>query len=302
MTKITDKQALEELKRSIDEIDKVRKKPRLSPKFKGWQIETSEFLEKVYGRKSKQVKDFDRIPYSLATFSNQTTESKFDDAFHGGLQNAAIFLSSIVKEIQTNGIGGKPKYKEQPSRSPVEPVVKIVEKPAPMPVTTTSIKSPVSAAPKASAPVEKEPAYKANLSPTTSNKILVVYAGGTSLSTELTEFLIKIGLQPVLVNDKPGQHEQLLDALEENFDASYAIALLDSNKTNSDNDVVFELGVLLGQLGRDRVCGLYTNIPIDFTAYSSISHVSIDVGGAWKFMMIKNLKDCGFDVDANLAL
>ena len=75
MTKITDKQALDELKRSIDEIDKVRKRPRLSPKFKGWQIETSELLEKVYGRKSKQVKDFDRIPYSLATFSNDFAAS-----------------------------------------------------------------------------------------------------------------------------------------------------------------------------------------------------------------------------------
>ena len=94
MGKGTKENRLDELKRLIDEIEKVRIKPRNSPKFKSWQRETLETLERLFGRKSRQVKDFESIRYNLATFSNKTSDSKFEEAFQHGLVNAAVMLSS----------------------------------------------------------------------------------------------------------------------------------------------------------------------------------------------------------------
>ena len=291
MAKYSDKQALDELKQAIDEIDNVRKKPRLSPKFKAWQIETSELLDSLFGRSSKQVKEFDRIPYSLAAFSNQTPDSKFDEAFQQGLKAAAISLSSAVKEIQTNGVGGKNKNtKATTSKAKVS---------APANAEKKNIKP--EPARKILAPPVKEEAQE-TAAPIEGGKVLVVGVSDNGVDSDLNEFLTKIGLQPVSVINKTSQHDMLLEVLEENQDAQYAIVLLGFDDDNDSKDDAFGLGVLVGRLGRDRVCAVVNDKMTSIDTYSSISYVPVDAAGAWKFMMIKNLKTAGFEVDANLAL
>lgn len=291
MAKYSDKQAIDELNRQIDEIDKVRKKPRMSPKFKTWKVETGELLERVFGRNSKQIKDFDGIPYTLAAFSNQTPDSKFDEAFHQGLQKAAIVLSSAIKEIRKGTGGAKPQIAEpgKPAATP-EPVAREVQR-----TVSPAPPSPVSPA-TTSQPTETKSTSAAN------GKVFVVYADGSSIKNELTEFLSRIGITPVMIQGRPGQQNVLLDKLQQNHDVSYAVVLLNPAATGIPHDVAFELGILVGRLGKDKVCGLVKE-KLDILAnYSGISYVLHDVAGAWKFMMIRQLKTAGFDVDANLAL
>jgi len=286
MAKYTDKQAIEELKRQVDEIDNVRKKPRMSPKFRAWQNQTSDILSHVFGRKSKQVKDFGNIQYTLAAFSNQTPESKFDEVFQQGLKKAAIVLSSLIKDIQDNGTGGKE-------------VKEISEKPV-----KTEVSRPAAneQAPARTAPSVSEPVSRVIRAPGNSNKIFVVYADDGAIKRDLTDFLSRIGIAPVLIKGKPGQLTTLLDQLHEHGDVSYAVVLLDPAESSITQDVVFELGILVGCLGPYRICGLLRN-KLDILAnYSGISYVAFDPAGAWKFMMIKHLKSVGYDVDANLAL
>ena len=278
MAKLTDKQAQDELKRLIDEIDNVRKKPRLSPKFKSWQSETSELLEKVFGRSSKQVKEFDRIPYSLAAFSNQTPDSKFDEAFQQGLQKAAIALSSAIKEIQTSGAGGKS------TSSPPPPSPPPVEKP----------KAPVKE--------EKIAPQAPQTSPVDSNTVLLFATAGNDIKKDVLDFLAKIGLAPLTISCKTTEHDRLLVEVEKNVDAGYALMLLGAEEIKKGNDNAYGLGILVGHLGRDRVCALVAEKVTGIDTYSGITYVPMDAAGAWKFMMIKNLKIAGYEVDANLAL
>lgn len=68
--------------------------------------------------------------------------------------------------------------------------------------------------------------------------------------------------------------------------------------------MVFELGYFLGKLGRERVIALYREdenfeMPSD---YSGVLFVSYDSAGRWQFDLIKELKACGYDVDANRLL
>lgn len=306
MAKYTDRQAQDELKRLIDEIDNVRKKPRLSPKFKSWQAETSELLERVFGRSAKQVKEFDRIPYSLAAFSNQTPDSKFDEAFHQGLKSAAIFLSSVIKDIQSNGVEGKARQSSVVEPSPKESTDEDRsaagnKRPANISSTSTSTSTLTKTPPARDNDIKPVSARRV-LSSTDNNAVLLVSSGEKIFSADIESFLSKIGLSPVVVSHSMDQHEQLFSMVEENSDAGYAVVLLGFQSAGNTTDNAFGLGLLAGRLGPEKVCAVVHDKVTGIDTYSGISYVPVDAAGAWKFMMIKNLKAAGFDVDANLAL
>jgi len=301
MAKYTDKQALDELKRLIDEIDNVRKKPRLSPKFKSWKAKTSELLEKLFGRNSRQVKDFDKIPYSLAAFSNQTPDSKFDEAFQQGLKTAAITLSSAVKEIQSGAFGGKSKPVAASSTASPAPQ----EEPA-QETNDNDELSELTAMAAAFSQVSPEIDKPKNATVTSvaldSKKILVFTSGEKNVSSEVTVFLSKIGLSPVSVSKNINQHDEMFSLIARNRDAAYAVVVLGSDKTNSNNETAYGLGLLVGAMGQDKVSVVVNNKMMGIDTYTGVTYVPVDPAGAWKFMMIRNLKTAGFDVDANLAL
>ena len=73
-------------------------------------------------------------------------------------------------------------------------------------------------------------------------------------------------------------------------------------KLRARQNVVFELGYFLGRLGRERVCALTkgdVEIPSD---YDGVVYIPLDDSEGWKMKLIKELKNVGFDVDANKAL
>ena len=66
--------------------------------------------------------------------------------------------------------------------------------------------------------------------------------------------------------------------------------------------VVFELGFLVGKLGRDRVFVLYEEIK-DFelpTDFFEVIYTSYHKDGGWSLELVRQLKKSGFTVDANL--
>ncbi|WP_455209493.1 TIR domain-containing protein [Kaarinaea lacus] len=288
---------LDDLKRLIDEIEKVRIKPRMSPKFKSWHRETLETLERVFGRKSRQVKDFEAIRYNLASFSNKTPESKFEEAFQHGLMNAAVMLSAAAKDLQKGGT----KPTSTPEAAPAKELDDITVAPAPsrpepvVPAKTT----PVLTAP----PIVKEPpSIVRRALAASSHKIFIVYANDIGMKDEVTSFLSKLGVSNVVLKDSAASNSSLIDELEKHDNVHYAIVMLNPDAAGISENTVYELGLIVGRLGRNRVCGLVKeNIGI-LANYSGISYVPVDPAGAWKFLLIKQLKNAGIDIDANLAL
>jgi len=296
MKKYTDKQAIDELMQQIDEIDAVRKKPRMSPKFKSWQNKTAELLGHIYGRKAKPVKDFDNIVYGLAVFSNQTPESKFDEAFQQGLMNAAVVLSSIVKDMQKNGIASATSKSNSSLNTTENPDKPSGAKPAPSPAPAVNRQD------QSQTEVATTQPGRRSVSMASGVKLFVVCAEENKIKHELSNFLSKVGLSPVYIQEPHEQQYRLLDKLKEHSDVGFAVVLLDPTSTSLSNDIVFELGILVGALGSERVCGLSKSTVDILANYSGISYISFDNAGAWKFMMIKQLRQAGFNVDANLAL
>jgi hypothetical protein len=292
---------LDDLQRLIEDIEKVRIKPRMSPKFKSWHRETLETLERVFGRKSRQVKDFETVRYNLATFSNKTPESKFEEAFQQGLMNAAIMLSAAVKELKKGDAGSSAKSEAAPAAQRAsETPVPAVAPPSPEPAASAK---PALTASSAVPPVAKEPPPIVKRAMTAvGNKIFLVYANDIGMKDDVSMFLSKMGVSTIVLKDSADSGASLIDELEKHDNVHYAIVMLNPDASGISENTVYELGLIVGRLGRNRVCGLVKEYIGILANYSGISYVPVDPAGAWKFLLIKQLKDAGFNIDANLAL
>ena len=153
-----------------------------------------------------------------------------------------------------------------------------------------------------SSAVKEPPAIVRRAMEASSNKVFLVYANEIGMKQELTVFLSKVGINSVIMKENTGSNTSIIDELEKYDDVTYAIVMLNPDASGIAENTIYELGLVVGKLGRNRVCGMVKN-QIDILAnYSGVSYVPIDPAGAWKFLLIKQLKDAGFNVDANLAL
>jgi predicted nucleotide-binding protein len=147
-----------------------------------------------------------------------------------------------------------------------------------------------------------------------SRRIFIIHGHDNGTKEEVARFLGKIGLEPVILHEQPDRGKTIIEKFEEYSDVSFAVALLtpddvgaakrdpDSTRDRARQNVVFEFGYFVAKLGRNGACALVKDgveIPSD---YSGVLYIPMDTGGAWRFLLIRELRAAGFDVDANLAL
>lgn len=110
-------------------------------------------------------------------------------------------------------------------------------------------------------------------------RIFIVHGHDVASKEELARILREMGLEPVILHERPEKGRVLIEKLEDHSsDVGYAFVLLTPDDVGSPNvepfnlkprarqNVVFEFGYLMGKLGRDRICCLYTGeveIPSD---------------------------------------
>lgn len=112
---------------------------------------------------------------------------------------------------------------------------------------------------------------------------------------ELARFLTDHGLAPIVLSEQPSFGMTILEKIERNADADYAIAILSPAEASSTarQNVLLELGFFLGRLGRRRVCALVTpgmEIPSDI---HGLLYVEKDDRGRWKHVLTRELTDAG---------
>lgn len=96
-------QALKRLANAIAAIPELSPRGRRSPEFKEWRRDTRVMLGHVFEMESDHVKEFNAVRYSLSRYSNRTTDSQFEAAFQRGLQSAKALLKSMINEITEYG-------------------------------------------------------------------------------------------------------------------------------------------------------------------------------------------------------
>jgi predicted nucleotide-binding protein len=146
-----------------------------------------------------------------------------------------------------------------------------------------------------------------------SNKIFIVHGRDEGPREAVANVLRTLGLEPVILNQLPNRSRAVIEKIEEHSDVGFAVVLLTPDdegnlkgktpKTRARQNVLLELGYFLGLLTRRRVCVLVkgeVEIPSDWAGV--INEEYDDQSPAWKMMLIRELKDAGYDIDANKVL
>jgi predicted nucleotide-binding protein len=158
--------------------------------------------------------------------------------------------------------------------------------------------------------VEKSIEAKVQPNSNKSKKVFIVHGHDVANRAEVELFVKKMGYEPIVLFKQASGGKTIIEKLEdETENVRFAIILYTAcdfgrDKTESKEqprarqNVVFEHGYLCAKLGRDHVCALVEpgiEVPGDLAGV-----VYIPLSGPWEYMIAKEMKQAGLEIDMNL--
>lgn len=144
---------------------------------------------------------------------------------------------------------------------------------------------------------------------TKSNRVFIVHGHDVANRAEVELLVEKMGYEPVILFKQASGSKTIIEKLEEETKrVEFAIILYtacdfgrdkedEKERPRARQNVVFEHGYLCAKLGRDHVCALVEpgiEVPGDLAGV-----VYIPLSGAWEYMLAKEMKQAGLDIDLN---
>jgi len=140
-----------------------------------------------------------------------------------------------------------------------------------------------------------------------------VHGHDNGVKETVARFIEKFGLEAVILHEQLDQSRTVIEKLLDHaVEADYAIALFtpddigypvnnpDDRKHRARQNVVLELGLFLGLLGRKRVALLQVSDDIEIPSdYSGVLRVLFDSAGFWQLALAKEMKARGINIDLN---
>jgi len=149
-------------------------------------------------------------------------------------------------------------------------------------------------------------------------RIFVVSGADDEMKHALTGALTRLSLIPVVLCEEPSQGKKIVENFSRVYtDVVFAVVLLSPDdfaypkneaatkrKLRPQQDVVLELGFLLGKLGKANVLVFFREsanfeIPTDF---EGIKVTAFDDRDSWKLALIRELTNCGYNVNPDRIL
>ncbi len=158
-----------------------------------------------------------------------------------------------------------------------------------------------------------EPVHGSSLSevasPKPSQKIFVVHGHDEAALQAVARFLEQLELEAIVLSEQPDQGRTIIEKFEDYAgEVGFAVVILtpddlvgteSSQASRARQNVIFELGYLVGKLGRGRACLLRkgeVEIPSDLYG---VIYTDMDEGEGWKLKLVKELKAAKLEFDAN---
>jgi hypothetical protein len=129
-----------------------------------------------------------------------------------------------------------------------------------------------------------------------SNQIFLVYDHDNPMTSDVTATLKKLELEPVILNSP----QALTGKTADHPHVSFAVVLLtaDQAKPRPTQNIILELGILLGRLGNQNVAAIHPPKQ-GFELPDDPNILWIEYTTGWNLKLVKELKAANFDVDAN---
>jgi predicted nucleotide-binding protein len=144
-----------------------------------------------------------------------------------------------------------------------------------------------------------------------SSKVFVVH-GHSGVEHAVAGFLRKLGLEPVILHEKPNEGRTIIEKFEAYSDVDFAVVLITADDVGGLRDcpqhprarqnVILELGYFVGRLGRKKVCPLIegdVELPSDVLG---VGWVELDKHEGWHLKLAKELQAAGYEFDLNKAI
>jgi len=149
-------------------------------------------------------------------------------------------------------------------------------------------------------------------------RIFVISGADDEMKHALTGALSRLSLTPLVMCEEPSQGKKFVENFSRDYsDVAFAVVLLSPDDfvyakneaatkriLRPRQEVVFELGFLLGKLGRSNVLVLQRECqnfdgPTDF---EGMKVTAFDDRDSWKLALIRELTNCGYNVDPDKIL
>lgn len=147
-----------------------------------------------------------------------------------------------------------------------------------------------------------------------SRRVFVVYGRDPAPRLAVELFLRELNLEPVILEDKPGQGMTIIEKIEANDDVGFAVVLLtpddegclkgETPQARARQNVIFELGYFVAKLKRSNVAAIRSSGPIEVLSdYLGVSYLTYDSPkGTWRNGLFKELVAAGYDLNPGVLV
>ncbi len=158
------------------------------------------------------------------------------------------------------------------------------------------------------------PAEPARAARAPGTRVFIVHGRDEAAKEAAARFIARLDLEPVILHEQPNAGRTIIEKLEGHLDVDFAVVLLSPDdvggfagdppplRNRARQNVVLELGLFIGALGRGRVCALHKGdleLPSDF---DGVVYVPMDDAGGWRLLLAREMKQAGMNVDLNRAI
>ncbi|MGA3326779.1 MAG: nucleotide-binding protein [Terriglobia bacterium] len=150
--------------------------------------------------------------------------------------------------------------------------------------------------------------------------VFVVHGHNHDLKETVARFLVKLGLNPIILHEQPDRGSTIIEKFERHANVSFAIAIFSGDdigiskeeiprdghieplmRPRARQNVVFEFGYFMGALGRKNVAAIVESGVETMSDYAGVLYIPFDAEDGWRLKLVKELKAAGLGVDANAA-
>jgi predicted nucleotide-binding protein len=143
--------------------------------------------------------------------------------------------------------------------------------------------------------------------------VFIVHGHDETAKAKVAQVIHKLGHNPVILHEQPDMGQAIIDKLIKHATgAAFAVVLLtpddigaskkepDKLRPRARQNVIFELGLFVGVIGKEKVCPLYVKGVEMLTDFSGVGYTLMeDSNEAWSHKLAKEMRAAGLDADSN---